>query len=108
MTLADTTATLADDRPSGGARHVVAEAVRATRHQIERLRAAQHVLEHLLTCPRDDPTRSCPVLRAQLEDIIDTALGEPACQKNPRTRSITRSTSASDRSGKSGSDSSSA
>jgi MerR family transcriptional regulator, copper efflux regulator len=75
MSLADTTATLADNPPSGGARHVMAESIRVMHHQIERLHAAQHVLEHLLACPRDDPIRDCPVLRAQLEDTVDTALG---------------------------------
>ncbi|WP_051111592.1 MerR family transcriptional regulator [Sciscionella marina] len=74
MSLADTTATLADKPPSGGSRHVVAESIRVMHHQIEQLRAAQHILEHLLTCPRDDPIRDCPVLRTQLEDTVDTAL----------------------------------
>ncbi|MEU3624250.1 MerR family transcriptional regulator [Amycolatopsis coloradensis] len=90
MSLADTTATLTDNPPSGRARHVVAESIRVMQHQIERLRAAQHVLEHLLTCPRDDPIRDCPVLRTQLEDTVDTALGanrmaEPDSGSPPRS-----------------------
>ncbi|MEV7551554.1 MerR family transcriptional regulator [Amycolatopsis sp. NPDC089917] len=81
MSLADTSAALADNppstdnSPSSGPRHVVAESIRVMNHQIERLRAAQHVLEHLLTCPRDNPIRDCPIVRAQLEDTVDAALG---------------------------------
>lgn len=76
MSLADTAAALAGN-PPGEARQIVAESIRVMDHQVERLRAAQHVLEHLLTCPRDDPIRDCPVLREQLEDTVDTALANP-------------------------------
>ncbi len=87
MSLADTATTLADhppgDRPT--ARRVVDESLRQVRHRIQRLHEAQRVLEHLLTCPRDDPIRDCPILRTRLEHTVDSALGAtpPADRREP-------------------------
>lgn len=40
--------------------------------QFEQLHKTQHILEHLLTCPRDNPIHVCPVLRNQLEDALSS------------------------------------
>ncbi|ANN22047.1 MerR family transcriptional regulator [Amycolatopsis orientalis] len=76
MSVASTAATLSDEPPSGETRKVMAESIRVMQHQIERLRAAQEVLEHLLTCPRDDPIRDCTVLGARLEATVEAAVHE--------------------------------
>jgi MerR family copper efflux transcriptional regulator len=77
MSLADTAAVLAEPRTDdpAGSREILGESVRTMQRRIERLREAQQVLEHLLSCPRADPVRDCPVLRAQLEETVDNALG---------------------------------
>ncbi|MFF0492137.1 MerR family transcriptional regulator [Nocardia sp. NPDC004068] len=80
MSLSDTAAVLADppphDRTLG--RRVLAESLHAMREQMNRLAEAQRVLDHVLTCPRDDPARDCPVLRENLENAVDAALGSRA------------------------------
>ncbi|MDX3800416.1 MerR family transcriptional regulator [Streptomyces sp. AK04-3B] len=76
MSLADTATAISEIPPDdqAAARLVIAESIREMQHQIQRLREAEQVLEHLLTCPRNDPIRDCPVLRAQLEHTVDTAI----------------------------------
>jgi MerR family copper efflux transcriptional regulator len=77
MPLADTATAIAERSPGERvtARQVLEESIRVMHNQMERLREAQRALEHLLTCPREDPIRDCPVLHAQLERTIETALG---------------------------------
>ena len=77
MSLAETATAISGNQPGGqsAGRLVIAESMREMQHQIQRLREAERVLEHLLTCPRKDPIRDCPVLRAQLEHTVDTAIG---------------------------------
>ncbi|MBB4688349.1 MerR family transcriptional regulator [Amycolatopsis jiangsuensis] len=80
MSLADTAATLtehpAQDRSA--TRQVIEGSLAAMQEQIRRLRDAQQVLDHLLTCPQDNPVRDCRYLQAQLEQTVETALtGEP-------------------------------
>lgn len=77
MTLSDTAAVLAEHPPHErvAGRQVLADSLQAMQDQVARLRQAQDVLEHILTCPRDDPVRDCPILRDQLEQAVDTALG---------------------------------
>ncbi|AXB41262.1 MerR family transcriptional regulator [Amycolatopsis albispora] len=72
MSLADTATALSADQ--AGPRTVIEDAIGVMREQVERLQAAQRVLEHLLTCPRDDPVRDCPVLAEQLEQTVEHAL----------------------------------
>ncbi|WP_020674072.1 MerR family transcriptional regulator [Amycolatopsis nigrescens] len=78
VSLADTTALLDDtaaaERPDG--RDVLTASVDAIKRQVEELTAAQRLLEHLLTCPRADPIRDCPYLRAELDQAVDTAMAE--------------------------------
>ena len=80
MSLADTAAVLAEPTPDdqAGSREVLGGSVRAMQRQVERLREAGQVLEHLLTCPRADPVRDCHILRAQLEEAVDAAVGTGA------------------------------
>lgn len=83
MSVADTSATLSEHPPGDRAatRHVIERSIDVMQRQVQRLHEAQRVLEHLLTCPRDDPIRDCPYLRAQLARTVDTALGaEPAAE----------------------------
>lgn len=77
MSLGDTATAISENPPGdqAAARLVIAESIREMQHQIQRLREAEQMLEHLLTCPRNDPIRDCPVLRAQLEHTVDTAIG---------------------------------
>lgn len=77
MTLSDTAAVLADPPPHDqvAGRQILTDSLQAMQDQVQRLRQAQYILEHILTCPRDDPVRDCPILRDQLEKTVDTALG---------------------------------
>ncbi|GAA3583622.1 helix-turn-helix domain-containing protein [Amycolatopsis ultiminotia] len=76
MSLPDT-ATALSDPPAGdrtATRQVIEESAALVQERIQQLQQAGRVLDHLLTCPRDNPVRDCPHLRAQLEHTVDTAL----------------------------------
>ena len=45
-------------------RHAVRDRLRAIEQQQERLAKAKAHLEHLLTCPDENPAEDCPYLRA--------------------------------------------
>ncbi|MBF6468276.1 MerR family transcriptional regulator [Nocardia beijingensis] len=77
MSLSDTAAILAEPPPDDqvAGRQILTDSIQSIQNQTERLRQAQHVLEHILTCPREDPIRDCPVLHEQLEQSVDAALG---------------------------------
>ncbi|QFU89824.1 MerR family transcriptional regulator [Amycolatopsis sp. YIM 10] len=77
MSLSDTATALSEhsSEDRAGTRQVIDESIAVMREQVQRLQDAQRVLEHLLTCPRDDPVRDCPHLREQLEQTVDRALG---------------------------------
>ncbi|WP_410608356.1 MerR family transcriptional regulator [Amycolatopsis sp. lyj-109] len=79
MSLADTATAISGNPPGDQptARLVIAESIRVVQRQVQQLREAEQVLEHLLTCPRKDPIRDCPVLRAQLEHTVDAAIEQP-------------------------------
>ncbi|WP_433180799.1 MerR family transcriptional regulator [Actinoallomurus sp. CA-150999] len=74
VSLADTATLIGDDpdRPSG--RDVLTGSITAIEQQIDHLRSAQKLLEHLLTCPKADPVRECSQLRAELGQAVDEAL----------------------------------
>jgi DNA-binding transcriptional MerR regulator len=48
-------------------REVAAGRIRAIDSQLDQLRSARSYLEHMLTCPRDDPAADCPELRRQID-----------------------------------------
>ncbi|WP_242883302.1 MerR family transcriptional regulator [Actinomadura litoris] len=77
VSLADTAALIseapADDRPTG--RDVLGASIETIKGRIEDLRAAQHLLEHMLTCPRADPVRDCTELRVELDQAVEDGLG---------------------------------
>ncbi|MDT3398358.1 MerR family transcriptional regulator [Streptomyces sp. B1866] len=76
VSLADTAA-LIGDRPSvrdPAGRELLAESLQKIARQIEDLRAAQHLLVHLLRCPTDAPVRECTQLHAELDEVVDAAL----------------------------------
>ncbi|OLF09917.1 MerR family transcriptional regulator [Actinophytocola xanthii] len=75
MSLDATAATLAE-RPT--TRDVIENSRDEVRRRIQRLREAERLLDHLLTCPRDNPVRDCPHLRTQLDHVVDTALAGSA------------------------------
>jgi DNA-binding transcriptional MerR regulator len=80
MSLASTLALLASEPPHSeiANRQVIADALAATQDQIERLQGAQHVLEHVLSCPRNDPIGECPVLHEQLDQRVAAAMDTTA------------------------------
>ncbi|MGK5557230.1 MerR family transcriptional regulator [Actinomadura kijaniata] len=77
VSLADTAVLVGEepaaDQPSG--REVLTSSIETIKSRIADLRNAQQLLEHLLTCPRADPVRECPYLRAELVQAVDHALG---------------------------------
>ncbi|OEV12832.1 MerR family transcriptional regulator [Streptomyces nanshensis] len=76
MSLTDTAVTLSDPVTDDhvAARNVIEKSVEVMQHKIQQLQEAQRLLEHLLTCPRDNPVRNCPYLQEELERSIDAAL----------------------------------
>ncbi|RSM68649.1 MerR family DNA-binding transcriptional regulator [Kibdelosporangium aridum] len=72
VSLADTATLIDDSRQSG--RDVLTACVDTISTRISELKAAQQVLEHMLSCPRPEPLRDCPHLRAGLEDGVRAAL----------------------------------
>jgi MerR family transcriptional regulator, copper efflux regulator len=76
VSLTDTGKLMAEQPPEDPAsgRAVLTGSIDAIKRQIDRLRAAQRLLEHLLTCPTDDPVRECSKLRAELDQLVDSAL----------------------------------
>lgn len=71
--LADTAAILSGDATG---REVISGTIRAAQEQIDRLRDARRLLEHMLTCPREEPIRDCPVLRGSLDEAVTEAVGD--------------------------------
>ncbi|ADD45787.1 MerR family transcriptional regulator [Stackebrandtia nassauensis] len=77
LPLAATATAIADPAAEpGDTRGVIEESIHTMRDQIERLTRARKALEHLLSCPRDNPVRDCPFLRAELEATVDAALAD--------------------------------
>ncbi|GGY98234.1 MerR family transcriptional regulator [Streptomyces poonensis] len=73
VSLADTGVLIAEPPPEGRppGRAVLAASIRK---QIADLQAAQRLLEHLLTCPTEDPVRECTKLRTELDQLVDSRL----------------------------------
>ncbi|SHG86126.1 MerR family transcriptional regulator [Streptoalloteichus hindustanus] len=44
--------------------------------QIDRLQEARRYLDHLMSCPRDDPANKCPYLAKELQTQVDAALSD--------------------------------
>ncbi|MEU2787989.1 MerR family transcriptional regulator [Streptomyces sp. NPDC007100] len=78
LSLADTAAALGERGPDGvrrpAGRAVLTGAIELIEERVADLRAAQHRLEHLLTCPTDDPVRECTLLREELDRNVAQAL----------------------------------
>ncbi|MEV5594541.1 MerR family transcriptional regulator [Streptomyces sp. NPDC052496] len=79
LSLADTAAALGERGPDGhrrpAGRAVLTGAIQLIEERVAALRAAQHRLEHLLTCPTEDPVRECSLLREELDRYVAEALG---------------------------------
>ncbi|MFI7705306.1 MerR family transcriptional regulator [Nonomuraea sp. NPDC049480] len=77
VSLADTAKLIGEPPPAGepSGREILTGSIDAIRERIDDLRAAQRLLEHLLSCPTDDPVRECTHLRVELDQTVGNALG---------------------------------
>jgi DNA-binding transcriptional MerR regulator len=53
-------------------REVVSDRIAAINSQMEKLRTARGYLDHLLSCPRDNPAADCPELRREITGTANT------------------------------------
>ncbi|RJQ82864.1 MerR family transcriptional regulator [Pseudonocardiaceae bacterium YIM PH 21723] len=77
MTLNDTATALSAriDNGRSVARQALHRSLDRVRDQMRRLREAEALLEHMLSCPAEEPIEGCPILAAQLEIAVEGALG---------------------------------
>jgi DNA-binding transcriptional MerR regulator len=76
LSLTTTASLLADDPAAAGTtnRMLLDDALKGIDDRIRRLEDARHVLRHVLSCPRDDPIRDCPVLRERFDRTVAVAM----------------------------------
>lgn len=74
MSLEEIAAVLAGSTAGRSWRETVDGRLRAIDEQVQRLAASRAFLEHLLTCPNEDPAGSCPYLRATTRQWIETGV----------------------------------
>ncbi|WP_158886818.1 MerR family transcriptional regulator [Amycolatopsis anabasis] len=80
VSLADTTILLTENpaERDGNARDVLTRSIQGLKDEIENLQAAQRLLEHLLSCPAENPVRECTFLHDELDRAVETALNSGA------------------------------